>query len=57
MILSHGVSVSQSVTRLRLTKIAERIDVLFGVETFGGSRNFVLNGSRYFHTGREVGKC
>jgi len=35
--------VCQSITRLRCAKAAERIDVLFGVDTPGGSRNILLD--------------
>jgi len=38
-----GVSVCKSVTHMHPAKIAEQIDVLFGVETFLGPSNIVLN--------------
>jgi len=38
------LSVCQSVTRAGCVKTAERIDVLFGVETPGDRRNIVLDG-------------
>jgi len=48
----------QSVTRLHsafMCKMAERIDVLFGVNTVGGPRNIVLDGGPHAPTVREGG--
>jgi len=42
MLLS--VCLSRGFTQLRFAKTAERIEILFGVKTFGGSRNIVLDG-------------
>jgi len=40
-------SVSLSVTQLRCAKTIERIEVLLGVETTSGPRNFVLDEGRH----------
>jgi len=42
-----ALCVCQSVTRLRFAKAAERIEVLFVVETLENPRHIVLNGSSY----------
>jgi len=39
-----SVSVCDAVMRLRCANMAERIDVLFGMETPGDARNIVLDG-------------
>jgi len=46
-----GVSVCQSVTRLRCAKTAERIQVLLRMETLGDPRNIILDGSPDFSHG------
>jgi len=55
-------SVSQSVSRSvclsrgwAVQKMAERIDILFGVETPGDPRNILLNEDQHSHTARENG--
>jgi len=40
-------NICQSVTRTGCAKMAERIDVLFGVETPGDPRNTVLDGGHH----------
>jgi len=44
---------------MRPAKPAERIDVLFGVETLGGPRNIVLDGDiqPLWEGGGGVGEC
>jgi len=49
-----SVSLSRGFTRLRCVNMAERIEVLLGVETIGDLRNTVLNGSPNFSHGFDA---
>jgi len=48
--------ISLSVTRLRCAKTAERIEVLFGVATFGDPRPIAFYGDPDPPTARGIGK-
>jgi len=51
----RGVCLSRGLTGLHCAKTAERINILFGVNIFGGPRNIVLDEGRDSPTARGGG--